>query len=248
MDKIVKIFENPKFGTVRTITENGKTLFCGSDVAKALGYKKPQNAISAHCKGALKRGTPTRGGEQEMLFIPEGDIYRLAARSELPGAEEFESWIFDEVLPAIHRTGGYIPVTEEMSDMEILSRAVLIAQNTIERKDEIIAQQKAKIEADAPAVEFANNVRESSGTISVGAFSKITFDRFGLGRNKMHAWLRENKFLTKEGVPAQRYMNAGWFQVYESFYNGQFNATTRITGKGQVKLYEKLALAFPECA
>lgn len=99
----LKIFEHPKFGNIRTITEDGKTLFCGKDVATALGYAKPQNAISAHCKGALKRGIPTNGGTQEMLFIPEGDIYRLAAKSELPGADEFESWIFDEVLPSIRR-------------------------------------------------------------------------------------------------------------------------------------------------
>lgn len=103
----LQVFQNPKFGNVRTITESGKTLFCGSDVAKALGYKSPKDAISAHCKGAVKRRTLTNGGEQEMNFIPEGDIYRLAAKSELPGADEFESWIFDEVLPAIRKTGTY---------------------------------------------------------------------------------------------------------------------------------------------
>jgi len=93
------VFNNPEFGTIRTIEESGKVLFCGNDAAKALGYKRPKDAVSAHCKGAVKRRTLTKGGEQEMLFIPEGDIYRLAAKSELPGAERFESWIFDEVLP-----------------------------------------------------------------------------------------------------------------------------------------------------
>lgn len=101
------IFENPRFGEIRTITEGDRTLFCGADVARALGYKRPNEAIAAHCKGTVKRRTPTKGGEQEMLFIPEGDIYRLAARSDLPGAEQFESWIFDEVLPAIRRRGAY---------------------------------------------------------------------------------------------------------------------------------------------
>lgn len=101
------IFENPRFGEIRTLNEKGKTLFCGADVARALGYKRPNEAIAAHCKGTVKRRTPTKCGEQEMLFIPEGDIYRLAARSELPGAEQFESWIFDEVLPSIRRRGAY---------------------------------------------------------------------------------------------------------------------------------------------
>lgn len=105
----LQIFNNPEFGEVRAITEDGRTLFCGKDVAMALGYAKPQNAIATHCKGALKRGILTNGGEQEMLFIPEGDIYRLAARSELPGADAFERWIFDEVLPTIRRTGSYAP-------------------------------------------------------------------------------------------------------------------------------------------
>lgn len=103
----LKIFENPQFGKIRTITEDGKTLFCGKDVAAALGYKSPKDAVSAHCKGAVKRRTPTSGGEQDMLFIPEGDLCRLAAKSELPGASKFESWIFDEVIPAILRTGAY---------------------------------------------------------------------------------------------------------------------------------------------
>ena len=69
------IFNNPEFGTIRTIDENGSVLFCGNDVAKALGYKSPKDAIAAHAKGAVKRRTLTDGGEQEMLFITEGDIY-----------------------------------------------------------------------------------------------------------------------------------------------------------------------------
>jgi len=104
----MQIFNNPEFGKIRTITENGKTLFCGKDVAKALGYKNPSKALTDHCKGVTKRYTPTSSGQQEMNFIPEGDIYRLAARSELPGADAFESWIFDEVLPTIRKTGGYL--------------------------------------------------------------------------------------------------------------------------------------------
>lgn len=103
----LKIFEHPKFGKIRTIIEDGKTLFCGKDAAMALGYAKPQNAVANHCKGALKRGIPTNGGVQEMLFITEGDLCRLAAKSELPGADDFERWIFDEVIPAILRTGSY---------------------------------------------------------------------------------------------------------------------------------------------
>lgn len=115
------IFNNPEFGQIRTIEEDGKVLFCGSDVAKALGYKRPKDAVSAHCKGAVKRRTLTNGGEQEMNFIPEGDIYRLAARSELPGADQFERWIFDEVLPSIRKNGGYINGQENMTPEELMA-------------------------------------------------------------------------------------------------------------------------------
>lgn len=106
----LKIFESPQFGSVRTLTEDGMTLFCGSDVAKALGYKNPHKALADHCRWVTKREVPHPQSAKkkiEMLFIPEGDIYRLAAKSELPGAEEFERWIFDEVLPTIRLTGGY---------------------------------------------------------------------------------------------------------------------------------------------
>lgn len=103
----IKIFENTEFGSVRTIEENGKVMFCGKDVALALGYSNSKDAISRHCKGVVKHALPTTGGIQKMNFISEGDIYRLAAKSELPGAEKFESWIFDEVLPSIRRTGVY---------------------------------------------------------------------------------------------------------------------------------------------
>lgn len=102
------IFNNPEFGKIRTIKDDGKVLFCGKDSAAALGYKRPNDAISAHCRGTVKRRIiDSIGREQEMLFIPEGDIYRLAAKSELPGADKFESWIFDEVLPSIRKHGLY---------------------------------------------------------------------------------------------------------------------------------------------
>lgn len=122
----LKVFNNPEFGKVRTITEHGKTLFCGNDVAKALGYKRPADAITAHCKGSVIRRLPTNGGKQDMKFIPEGDIYRLAAKSELPGADEFESWIFDEVLPSIRKTGQY--TLRPMTDYQMESIRVRKAQ------------------------------------------------------------------------------------------------------------------------
>ena len=103
----LQTFNSDQFGKLRITEIEGKVYYCGIDVAKALGYAKPNNAINQHCKGALKQGTPTNGGMQEIVFIPEGDVYRLTARSKLPQAEKFESWVFDEVLPQIAHTGTY---------------------------------------------------------------------------------------------------------------------------------------------
>ena len=104
----LKIFECKEFGTVRTIKHGEEILFCGRDIAKALGYSKPQNAISTHCKGALKRSILTNGGYQNMIFLKEGDVYRLIVNSKLPSAEQFERWVFDEVLPSIRKHGAQI--------------------------------------------------------------------------------------------------------------------------------------------
>lgn len=142
------VFNNPEFGEIRTITEDGKTLFCGKDVTTALGYKDSTNAIKQHCRGVVKRHlTDNRGREQITNFITEGDIYRLAARSELPGAEKFESWIFDEVLPSIRKNGGYIAQQETLSPEELMAKALMVAQQTIADREARIQAQAAEISA-----------------------------------------------------------------------------------------------------
>ena len=83
----LQIFTNERFGKVRILEEDGKVLFCAKDIAKSLGYIRPADAITAHCKGSVKRRLPTNGGEQEMKFIPEGDVYRLIVNSRLPAAD-----------------------------------------------------------------------------------------------------------------------------------------------------------------
>ena len=85
-------------------------MFVASDVAKALGYSRPADAITAHCKGSVKHRLPTNGGMQELKIIPEGDVYRLITHSKLPAAEKFESWVFDEFLPSIRKHGAYMTV------------------------------------------------------------------------------------------------------------------------------------------
>lgn len=153
------IFDNPEFGRVRTLEENGAVLFCASDVARALGYAKPRNAIAAHCKGALKRvGVSTTTNqygvtteqETEMLFIPESDLYRLVFISKLPAAEKFTDWVTGEVLPTIRKNGMYLLPKDYPSALRALadseeqrmaleaSNATLAAEN--ERQAQVIAE------------------------------------------------------------------------------------------------------------
>lgn len=131
----LQIFKNDEFGEIRTVELEGKPYFCGKDVAGALGYAIPKDAIAAHCKGAVKHRTPTNGGIQELLFIPEGDLYRLIVSSKLPTAEKFECWVFDEVLPSIRKHGGYISGQAEMSPEELMARALQVAQKTLEERE-----------------------------------------------------------------------------------------------------------------
>lgn len=206
----LKIFQNPQFGDVRTITENGVTLFCGADVARALGYKKPQNAISTHCKGALKRGIPTNGGTQEMLFIPEGDIYRLAARSELPGADAFERWIFDEVLPSIRKTGGYALPKDYPSALRALAdseeqRLLLAAENEAQRQE---------IADFQPLRQYLDTILSSPGPLAI---TQIAAD-YGLSAKRL------NHILHEEGI--QHCVNGQWILYRKHMGKGYTKSAT----------------------
>lgn len=109
MKNNLEIFSSNEFGELRTISENGKVMFVASDIAKMLGYTNTSKAISDHCRYVTKRYIPHPQGKGtlEVNFIPEGDVYRLITHSKLPAAEKFESWVFDEVLPSIRKTGSY---------------------------------------------------------------------------------------------------------------------------------------------
>ena len=127
----LQIFNSEEFGEIRTIEIDGKPYFVGTDVAKALGYNNPRDAVSRHCKGVVKRDTPTSSGIQSMSYINEGDLYRLIMKSKLPSAEKFESWVMDEVLPAIRKTGSY------QKPMTLEEQLQIVAKGTLEVKEEI---------------------------------------------------------------------------------------------------------------
>lgn len=231
-------FTSEQFGTVRTIEEDGRVIFCGKDVAAALGYAKPNNALNAHCKGdALIRGiTDNLGREQQARFITEGDLYRLIASSKLPSAQQFESWVFDDVIPSIRKRGGYMAAREDETPEQIMARALMLAKDTMDR-------QKREIEELRPKALFADAVAASDGTCLVGELAKmLTQSGFQIGQNRLFALLREEGYLGKSGsnrnVPIQRYVEQGLFRIKETAITHSdghvtLTRTTKVTGKGQ---------------
>lgn len=217
------IFKNEDFGEVRIIKIDGKPYFVANDVANALGYASPKDAVSRHCKGALNHRHLTNGGEQEMKIIPEGDVYRLIIRSSLPGAEKFECWVFDEVIPSIRRTGGYnLPQSYAEALRALADKA---------EKMEALQKQNQLMQ---PKAEFFDAVTDSKTAIPLGDVAKIL--DMGIGRNKLFEFLRQKSILTCDNRPYQKYIDAGYFRVIEQKYevNGEvrINIKTLVFQKG----------------
>lgn len=243
----MRVFRNEQFGEVRTIEENGKPLFCGSDVARALGYTNPNKAVNDHCRAITKRSTPISGKVQSINFIPEGDVYRLIVRSKLPTAEKFERWVFDEVLPTIRKHGAYF--TPETLEAALLNPDYLIKLATsLKEETEKRKALEAREKENAPKVLFADSVGTSESTILVGDLAKIIRQNgVDIGRTRMFDWLRNSGYLMKDGqsknMPTQYSMELGVMEIKErtvSTPSGTIiNKTPVITGKGQLYFVNK---------
>lgn len=239
----LQIFKNAEFGQIRTVEINGQPYFMASDVARALGYTNPSRSAKDHCKNLIKRcTTDSVGREQESLFIPESDIYRLIIKSKLPSAERFEKWLMEEVLPSIRKTGGYISGQETMTDAELMAKALLVANKQIE-------QRNKQIEEMQPKAIFADAVSASKTSILIGDLAKIICQNgIQIGQKRLFEWLRQNGYLIKSGasknMPMQRYVEQGLFEVKESNVcnpdgSVRVTKTTKITGKGQLYFINK---------
>lgn len=137
MHSNIQIFKHKEFCNIRTMSgEHGEPLFCGKDVAEALGYGNPLKAIRDHVfledKGVNEMGTP--GGTQKAIFINESGLYSLIIGSKLESARKFKRWVTREVLPSIRKHGGYMVVKADESDEEIMARALQIAHATLQRR------------------------------------------------------------------------------------------------------------------
>lgn len=143
----LQFFNSEEFGEIRTIEIDGKPYFVGTDVAKALGYSNPRKAILDHCKGVTKRDTPTSSGIQSMSYINEGDLYRLIIKSKLPSAEKFESWVMDEVLPIIRKTGSYQKPLTTVEQIQVIATGFLDHEERLNRLENTMTIDYAQQES-----------------------------------------------------------------------------------------------------
>ena len=143
----LQFFNSEEFGEIRTAEIDGKPYFVGTDVAKALGYNNPRDAVSRHCKGVVKRDTPTSSGIQSMSYINEGDLYRLIMKSKLPSAEKFESWVMDEVLPIIRKTGSYHKPLKIVEQIQVIATGFLDHEERLNRLENTMTIDYAQQES-----------------------------------------------------------------------------------------------------
>ncbi|EGT4234792.1 TPA: phage antirepressor Ant [Clostridioides difficile] len=249
----LQIFEKLEFGQIRMVEVDKKPYFVATDIAKCLGYANTSKAINDHCRWVTKSYIPHPQNENKVLevnAIPESDMYRLIVNSKLPNAEKFESWVFDEVLPTIRKTGGYIHTTEDMSDDEIMARALQVAQKTIEKKNREIEEKDKVIQLQQPKVLFADSVASSDNSILVGELAKLLRQNgIDTGQNRLFDWLRNNGYLIKRkgedyNTPTQKSVDLGVIETKEGTRvhpdgHTSITKTPKITGKGQIYFINK---------
>ena len=249
----LKIFENPRFGSIRTVEFNGEPWFVGKDVAKVLGYIDTSDALKKHIdeEDKLSRCFADSGQSRKMYIINESGLYSLIISSKLPTAKAFKRWVTSEVLPAIRKTGGYIPTTPQMSEQEIMAKAVQISMATIaQQKDAILAlesrnaMQEQIIHEMQPKADYTDMILQSKSVVNINQIAKD----YGMTAQEM------NKILHEIGI---QYKQGGQWLLYKKYHsNGYthsetFNIThrdgtpdvvmnTKWTQKGRLFLYEKL--------
>jgi|GEM_PF-208191 len=179
----IEIFNSPEFGSIRTLEQNGKVLFCGTDVATALGYTNPRKAVRDHTRGGTKCSIGVQTGKKadgspavqmvEMLFIPEGDLYRLIAHSKLPSAERFEQWVFDEVLPAIRKHGAYL-TKEKLWEIATSPEALIkLCSELLAEREENASLREENALLESNLVFCSSNGRPMESQVINRAFNKL---------------------------------------------------------------------------
>ena len=229
----MEIFKNPEFGSIRTFEQNGEVLFCGKDIAQALGYRRPADAIAAHCKGVCVLPTPSNGGIQQMKFIPEGDVYRLIVHSKLPSAERFERWVFDEVLPSIRQHGAYI-TRDKLWGVATSPEALLKLCTDLlaeREKNAALREDNARLQSKAVYYDLFIDLHHSTNL-------RTTAKELDVPERRFVRFLLERRFVyrTPSGcvLPYAKSANDGLFCVRDYYRNGHTGTYTLVTPKGKL--------------
>lgn len=248
----LQIFDSPDFGQIRTIQQNGEPWFVGKDVADILGYQNGSRDVNRHVDEDDRQNyqNGTFESNRGLTIINESGLYSLILSSKMPKAKEFKRWVTSEVIPAIRKTGGYIAGSENMTDAEIMAKAVLVAQSTIRQRDQRIKELESDVAAAKPKVLFTDAVSASDSTILIGDLAKILKQNgYNTGQKRLFQWLRDNGYLIKRqgadyNSPTQRSMELGLFRVKETpiiHADGHVtvNKTVKVTPKAQIYFANK---------
>lgn len=244
-------FTSPTGATIRAKEIDGEPWFVGRDIALALGYARPADAIATHCDDGVEgcgggRYADTPSGGKGLRLISEGDMYSLVLGSELKTAKAFKRWVTHEVLPAIRRDGGYMSAVPDETPEQLMARALQVANATLERYKARNEELACRVEEDRPKVLFADAVADSHSTCLVGELAKLVKQNGkDVGQNRLFAWLRVNGYLMRDNMPTQRAMDMDLFRVVERTIvcpdgSSRVVRTTKVTGKGQVYFINKL--------
>ena len=250
MENKIEVFTKAEFGELRTVNVGDKIMFVASDVAKALGYSRPADAITAHCKGSVKRRLPTNGGMQELKIIPEGDVYRLITHSKLPAAEKFESWVFDEVLPSIRKHGAYMTedtIKKAMAEPDfIIKLATELKKEQEQNKQltETCSQQQQVIGELKPKADYVDKILKSDSLVTITQIAK-DYGMSGQGMNKvlhdLHIIYNCNKqWLLYSQHQAKGYTFSETVDIPREDGTTKVVMNTKWTQKGRLFLYETL--------
>lgn len=246
MENKIEFFTNTEFGELRTVNAGDKVMFVTSDVARMLGYARPADAITAHCKGSVKYRLPTNGGVQELKIIPEGDVYRLITHSKLPAAEKFERWVFDEVLPTIRKHGVF--ATEELLDNpDFLIKALTELKQEREEKKalaETCSKQEQVINELKPKADYVDRILNSKSLVPITAIAKD----YGMSGREMNKVLHELGIIYKMGkqwLLYKEHQNCGYtasetVEIIRSNGISDVVLNTKWTQKGRLFLYNLL--------
>lgn len=236
----IQVFKNAQFGSIRAVELNGEPWLVGKDVAEILGYTNSRDALGSHVDDEDKNTVAISDGKRgnpNQTVINESGLYSLIFGSKLSKAKEFKHWVTSEVLPSIRKHGGYIKDQESLTEDELLSRALLVAQSRIAERDR-------QIERMRPKEIFADAVTASHNSILVGELAKVLRQNgVEIGQNRLFEWLRGNGYLIKRkgsdwNMPTQMAMELGLFEIKETVIthadgHTSINKTVKVTGKGQ---------------